>query len=285
MRELKSISLEESDKMIDHYFQALKKSDGIFKVELLQPYTIQDVIKSFKLITAYNFFQKRHSVTEMKEHIERDSASIMLFLIGFQDQESEKQKLYNSKDTQEYMHESINRCFGKDETLKSFFHYCTQINSSQNFWELVYSRIRTMYDTSDTYLSEYFSAQGFDSYSRKQFMECLISFEYALMALEKDDIDLAFDELTVAYEGLKRIDKVYTNNSTFHYLRGRVEFYGGNAEQAVKSFTKSISLNPSFGFSFYYRAIANAKLKNSEEQENDFLQAEKLGVIRANSTN
>jgi tetratricopeptide (TPR) repeat protein len=281
MRSSKTISIRQSDSIIDHYFHALKKSDGIFKIELLEPYTIEDTIKSFKLMYAYNFYNKKHSVKELKELVEKDSGSIMLFLIGFQEQESEKQKLYSSKNTQEYMLESIERCFGKDENLKSFFHYCTQISASKDFWELVYSRLRILYDMDDTYLSEYFKSNSYDLQSRKEFLEYLISFEYALIAIEKDDIDLAFDELTNAYEGLKSLDTIYNNNSTYHYIKGRIEFYGGNATNALKSFTKSISMNPNFGFSYYYRAIAYARLENKLEQENDFMQAEKLGVIRA----
>ena len=284
MRQSKQISIRQSDS-IDHYFQALKRSDGIFKVELLEPYTIEDTIKAFKLVHAYNFYNKTHSIEKLKEFAEKDSASIMLFLIGFQEQESEKLKLYSSKNTQEYLLESVGRCFGKDENLKSFFHYCTQISSSKDFWELVYSRLRILYDINDTYLLEYFEASGYDLQSKTEFLKCLISFEHAIIALEKDDIDLAFDELSSAYDGLKTIDAVYANNSTFHYIKGRIEFYGGNAPNAVKRFTKSISMNPNFGFSYYYRAIAHAKLENKLEQDNDFIQAEKLGIERGNKSN
>lgn len=275
---LNKISIGEAEEITKYYHEALRKSDGIFKIELLEPYTIQDAIKSFKLLNAYRLYDKISPLEQMLKFVEEDSASIMLFLIGFTQQEPEKQKLYNSKSTVEYMTESTIRCFGDDENIKSFFQYCTQLDNSSEFWELVYSRLKILYDVNDIYLSKYFKDSIYDVPSRTKFLECLISFELALNALEKSNIDLGFEEITKAYEGLKSLKGVYKNNSTFYYYKGRIEFLGGNLNDALNSLSKSININANFGFSFYNRAMVNAKLGNKKEEHEDLIQAEKLGV-------
>lgn len=280
MMNLNKISIGQAGEIAKYYFEALDKSDGIFKINLLEPYTIHDVINSFKLLNAYKLYSKSHSIKEIKQFAEEGSAAIILYHIGFSDQESEKAKLSSSKNVEEYISESIKRCLGEDENTKSFFQYCTQIRDSHNFWEMVYSRLHILYDINDIYLSKYFKDNIYDFPSRMKFLKCLISFEFALNAIEKDDIDLAFDELTNAYEGLKSLHETYKNNATFYYYKGRIEFLGGNPQAALNNLTKSINLNPNFGFSFYYRAIVNAKLQNTRDQENDFSLAEKRGITR-----
>ncbi len=275
------LSIGNADKIINHYFQALKKSDGIFKINFLDPYTIQEVILSFKILIAHNYYNQSHSIDQLKANVEKDSAALMLFLIGFQNQEAEKSKSYATNNLQDYMLESETRCFGEEENLESFFQYCSQIRSSDSFWELIFSRLRVLYDTNDTYLLNYFNISSFDLKSSTDFLQYLIYFEDALIALEKNDIDLAFDEITAAYEGLKKLNEVYEMNSTFNYIKGRIEFLVGNPNLALNSLTKSISINPDFGFSYYYRAIVHANLENKLEQENDFMKAEKLGIKRA----
>jgi len=278
----KSISIEQANKIVDHYFDALKNSNGIFKIPLLKPYSINEAIISFKLCTAYSFYSKQYSIEHLQDFAEKNSASIMLYLIGFQNQESEKLRLHNSKDTKEYLLEAASRCFGEDENLKSFLVYLIQINESKDFWELVYSRLRILYDINDSYLSAYFKDSSDNMQNKTEFLKYLISFEFALIELNSGDTDLGVDLLNSTIDGLKDLDAVYRNNSTFQYTLGRIYFRGGKYSTAIDHFTKAIALNSKFGYSYFYRAIAYEGLGKYLEREADFNQAERLGVSRTN---
>ena len=78
------------------------------------------------------------------------------------------------------------------------------------------------------------------------------------------------------------LDKALADDPTFwllHYTMGEVDLYTDRNEEAIRSYTRSIELNPKSGASFWRRAMAERKLHRADAALQDALKAVAIDKI------
>lgn len=161
---LTKMSLETAEEIISLYTDLCSKEAPsnkykVFKYSDLKGFDIIDINNAFKISSAYQVFDLgSENIDKIKEFIKSAEMVVGGFSFFFAPDEVAKKIIEldkkNKDATKEYL--LLRRLLPKRdiedlESIESFFNYCISIDrQNENFWELVFNRLRIQFDDINT---------------------------------------------------------------------------------------------------------------------------------------
>jgi hypothetical protein len=132
---MNGITLDEANKIVKHYMNALDQSkNSLSKLPaLISPYHISVILVSIKLLIAKAVVDEKYSNSKLLDYVKQMSADIARYSTALMLRDIENGEYNPSINYMDYLSE--------DESFESFFEYCIEVTSQNKFWELIYSRL------------------------------------------------------------------------------------------------------------------------------------------------